>query len=90
MANLKSSKKAVRVQKRKRVINLVKIDAYKKARKTILDLLNKGELKEAEKQLPTAYKAIDKTAKNNTIHQNKAARLKARLAAKLKAAKETK
>ena len=90
MANTKSAKKAIRVQKRKRVINLTKINAYKKAKKTILDLLAKGDAKEAEKNLPNVYKHLDKAAKNNTIHPNKAARMKSRLTASVKAAKETK
>ena len=90
MANTKSAKKAIRVQKRKRSINLGKITGYKQARKAVLDLLAKGEVKEAEKKLPEAYKKIDKAAKNNTIHPNKAARIKSRLSAKIKAAQAAK
>lgn len=87
MANTSSAKKALRVSARKRKVNLDKINAYKKAKKAVLDLLNKGEVKEAEAKLPEAYKHIDKAAKKNTIHKNKAARLKARLTAKVNAAK---
>lgn len=83
MANTKSAKKAIRVATRKRVVNLRKINAYKQARKLVLDLLKQGKKKEAEKELPKAYKAIDKAAKNNTIHKNKAARLKSRLSLKI-------
>lgn len=90
MANTKSAKKAIKVQSRKRAINLAKITGYKQARKAVLDLLAKGEVKEAEKELPKAYQKIDKAAKNNTIHPNKAARIKSRLAARIKAAQATK
>ncbi|MBD3280346.1 30S ribosomal protein S20 [Candidatus Dojkabacteria bacterium] len=87
MANTKSAKKAIRVQNRKRSINMKRIVDYKSARKAVIDLLNKGDVEEAEKKLPEAQKAIDKAAKNNTIHPNKAARLKSRLSAKILTAK---
>lgn len=90
MANLRSAKKAIRVTKRKRVINLKKLSGYKAARKKVLDLLKKGEVKEAEKSLPEAYKKIDKAAKDNTIHKNTAARYKSGLASKVASALKAK
>ncbi|KKQ35061.1 MAG: 30S ribosomal protein S20 [candidate division WS6 bacterium GW2011_GWA2_37_6] len=83
MANTKSAKKSIRVSKRKRTVNLSTLSAFKEARKKVLDLIKEGEIKAAEKALPAAYKAIDKAAKNNTIHKKTAARYKSRLASKL-------
>jgi len=86
MANTSSAKRAIRVAKRKRKINVVKIEAYKKAKKTVLDLLQAGKAKEAEKELPKAYKLIDKAAKDNTIHKKTAARYKSRLSSRVNTA----
>ncbi len=88
MANTSSAKKAIRVSKRRRIINLRRINAYKKIRKNILDLIKERKLKEAEKELPKAYRAIDKASKQNTIHKNKGARLKSRLMMALNKAKK--
>ena len=85
MANLSSAKKAIRVSKRKRAINIKKTESYKKERKAVLDLLKAGKKAEAKKALSKAYKAIDKAAKGNTIHKNTAARYKSRLAQKVAA-----
>ncbi len=87
MANTSSAKKAIRVAKRKRKINIKRLDALKSARKTVMELIKQGKSKDAENALPQAYKQIDKAAKNNTIHKNKAARLKSRLAQKITVAK---
>ncbi len=87
MANTSSAKKAIRVAKRKRQINLKLITKFKKARKKVLDLIKAGKLKEAEKAMSQAYKALDKAAKRNTIHPNKSARLKSRLVLALNKAK---
>lgn len=87
MANTKSAKKAIRVQERRRDINLHKLNSYKKARKAVLDNLASGDIKSAEENLPHAYKEIDKASKSNTIHPNKASRLKSKLASKVAVAK---
>lgn len=58
----------------------------KESIKEIEDLLETGELEKAEEKLPEAYKAIDKAAKKNIIHGNKANRKKSQLAQKIKEA----
>ena len=72
----KSAAKALRNQKRKRKYNLRAKKKAKEAIKRFKDSPN-------EKNLQTAYSAIDKAAKRNVYHQNKAARLKSQLAKKL-------
>lgn len=85
MANTKSAQKAIRVTERKTIINLKRKKAYKDARKEVLKAVTANDKAGAEKLLPAAYKAIDKAAKNNTIHANAAARYKSRLTAKVNA-----
>lgn len=79
MANTSSAKKALRVSKRKRIVNLRKIDAYKAARKEVRELVKKGDVEAAKKGIAKAFKALDKAAKDNILHKNTAARYKSRL-----------
>ncbi len=69
----KSAKKALRQNVTKKAANDVRKKAMKDAVKTA-----KKELSPAS--LSLAYQKIDKAAKENTIHKNRAARLKSRLA----------
>lgn len=79
MANLKSSKKDVRrTQKRTKARKPFARNA-KMLTKKILKLVSAGNKKEAIEMLPEAFKAIDKAAKKNIIHANKAARVKSRI-----------
>lgn len=80
MANTKSAKKAIRVSKRKAVINLKRRVAFKDARKAVRKAVKAGDKAGAEKLLGKAFKEIDKSAKTNVIHKNAAARYKSRLA----------
>lgn len=79
MANTKSAKKAIRVSKRKTVINLRKKRAYKAASKNVLKTFKKDG-KVSDESMDKAFKEIDKAAKRNIIHKNTAARYKSRLA----------
>ena len=78
-----SAKKALRQSKTKRKNNLVKKEKFKITKKEILKLISLKNTGEAKKRLSELYKALDKAAKTNTIHKNKAARLKSRIAKKL-------
>ena len=83
MPIIKSAKKALRVsQKRAESNRLVKAkikDSLKGARIAI----EKGD-KKVDEKIAKAYRELDIAAKKNVIHKNKAARLKSRLAKKLK------
>ena len=76
MANHKSALKRVRQDAKKRLTNRY----YKKsARTSIKNLREMTDKKEAETFLPKVISMIDKLAKKNTIHKNKAANLKSKL-----------
>jgi len=78
----KSAKKALRTDRSRKVINDLTRYKTKSALKTArLAVLAGG--KEAKSKVDTAYRELDIAAKKNVIHQNKASRLKSRLAKKL-------
>lgn len=80
MANLKSSKKDIRrIRKRTQERKPFKRNALKLVKK-VLKLASLKEYDKAKEILPLAYKAIDKAAKKNIFHDNKAARLKSKIA----------
>jgi len=79
MPNTKSAIKAMRVSRRRRVINLVTIDKYKDAVKAVRQAVVAKNKAEAEKSLVLAFKQLDKAVKKRVIHKNKASRLKSRL-----------
>jgi len=76
MANHKSAKKRIRSSAKKRMRNKY----YKKtARTAIKNLRDITDKEEAVAFLPKVVSMIDKLAKNNRIHKNKAANLKCKL-----------
>jgi small subunit ribosomal protein S20 len=76
MAQHQSAKKRIRQDEKKRLRNRY----YKKsARSAIKKLREMTEKEEAEKFLPKVISMIDKLAKKNTWHKNKAANLKGKL-----------
>ncbi len=76
MANHKSALKRIRSNETKRQRNRFQ---HKTTRNAIRDLKALEKKKEAEKKLPLVVSMIDKLAKNNIIHDNKAANLKSKL-----------
>ena len=68
----KQAIKKVRQDRRKTAINLMRKTAFKK----VVQAFRK---KPTVKGLVAVYKALDRAAKTNVIHANKAARLKGRL-----------
>lgn len=91
MANNKSARKRIDINKRNRLRNrfykssvrtlikvfLRKVDIYKNSQ----DSMDKEN---AQKVLSSVYSLIDKGSKKNVFHQNTAARKKSRLATSLK------
>jgi small subunit ribosomal protein S20 len=76
MANHKSAKKRMRQDAKKRLHNRF----YKKTARTAIATLREIEdKKDAEKFLPKVTSMIDRLAKKNQIHKNKAANLKGKL-----------
>ena len=76
MAHHASSKKRIRQDAKKRLQNRY----YKKtARTAIAKLRESTDSKEAAASLPKIIQMIDKLAKNNNWHKNKASNLKSKL-----------
>jgi small subunit ribosomal protein S20 len=75
MANHKSALKRIRSNETKRLRNRYQHKTTRNAIKKLRD----ADKKEAEGLLPSVISMIDKLAKNNIIHDNKAANLKSNL-----------
>lgn len=80
MAITTGAKKAIRQAERKHVMNLRRQKVMKESVKEVSKLVVAGKKAEAEKNLKTAYKALDKAAKRGVIKKNTASRKKSRLA----------
>lgn len=79
MPNIKSAKKALRQNKRRRARNLAQQRVLKEVIRKVKKTAANKQIDEFNKLLPLLYKKLDKAAKNNLIHKNKASRLKSRL-----------
>ena len=77
MANHKSALKRIRSNETKRLRNRYQHKTTRNAIKKFRELTKK---KDAEKMFPSVVSMIDKLAKRNIIHANKAANLKSGLA----------
>jgi len=77
MANHKSALKRIRSNEAKRLRNKYQ---HKTTRNAIKKLRDMEKKKDAEKLFPSVVSMIDKLAKRNIIHDNKAANLKSGLA----------
>ncbi len=76
MANHKSAKKRARQDEKKRLHNRYYKKTARTAIKKLRDLTDKAE---AQKFLPKVVSMIDRLAKSNNIHSNKASNLKGKL-----------
>jgi len=77
MANHKSALKRIRSNEKRRVLNKYQ---HKTTRNAIKKLRETTDAEEAKKMMPSVVSMIDKLAKKNIIHSNKAANLKSKLA----------
>ena len=76
MANHKSALKRIRSNESKHLRNKHK---HKTTRNAIKNLRTVEDKKDAEALLPNIVSMLDKLAKNNIIHKNKAANVKSKL-----------
>ena len=76
MANHKSALKRIRNSETKRLRNRYQ----HKTTRNAIKKLREADKKEAETLFPSVVSMLDKLAKNNVIHKNKAANLKSQLA----------
>lgn len=81
MANHKSADKRTRQTKTRTEHNHY---YAKTTRNAVKELRNTTDKEEAEKKLPKVSSMLDKLAKSNVIHKNKASNLKSGLAAHVK------
>lgn len=84
MPIIKSAKKALRQNIRRRKVNVKRKTELKKIVKQYKKLVTSGEKDKAKEYLPVVYKKFDKIAKTKLIKKNKASRMKSRLSKMLK------
>ena len=76
MAHTKAAEKAQRQTQKRTARNRQVKERIKDATKNLLGLISAKKMDEAKAALPKFIKLLDKSAKQNVIHKNKAARLK--------------
>ncbi|MBO5232882.1 MAG: 30S ribosomal protein S20 [Prevotella sp.] len=81
MANHKSSEKRIRQDKKKNLHNRYYAKTMRNAVRKLRAMTDKEE---AVKLYPTVQKMLDKLAKRNIIHANKAANIKSSLSAHIR------
>ncbi|MCI0395081.1 MAG: 30S ribosomal protein S20 [Chloroflexi bacterium] len=90
MANTASAKKRIRSSERKRVHNRQFRAAARTYVKKARQLIEQGNLQEAEEMVKKASSTLDKAARKGALHDRNAARRKGRLMAFLAAARKSK
>ncbi len=80
MANHKSAKKRIRQSEKRKLHNKYYAKTARNAVKNLRDIENKEE---AKTLLPNVCSLLDKLAKKNIIHKNKASNLKSGLSVKV-------
>jgi len=88
MPNIKSAKKRVLTNAKQKVLNNDKRASMRTAVKTLEKTIQLGEVEQANNQLKTAIKKIDKAATKGIVHKNFASRQKARLTSKVNTLKK--
>lgn len=90
MANSLSSKKRVRQNVKRNVINRARKSVVKTQIKHLETAISLGEFDKADEQFRLLTKKIDKITATSTMHKKTAARMKSRLARRLNGAKAQK
>jgi small subunit ribosomal protein S20 len=88
MPNTKSAKKRLRQNELRRIRNRAVRSTLKTLIKKVRGALEAGDLQQAQDGFRAVTKKIDQTAAHRVIHRNAAARVKSRLSAALKTAKQ--
>ena len=87
MANLKSSKKRIRSNERKRVQNVTVKSSIRTIIKKVEQAIEQGNAQLAEEKLSEASSTLDSAATKGVIRKNTSSRNKSRLAKKINAIK---
>lgn len=85
MANSAQARKRARQAVRNRERNVAQRSYMRTTVKNVLKAVNAGDKTAAEAAFKIATPTLDKAARKNLIHANKAARLKSRLVKRIKA-----
>jgi len=85
VANIKSAIKRVKQNVKQRQHNASARSMYRTYVKNVLKVIDKGNKEDARAAFAKAQPVIDKAMAKGLIHKNKAARVKSRLSAKVKA-----
>ncbi len=88
MPNTKSAKKRLRQNLERRDRNRSVKSGLRTQLKKVRTAVAAGQVDEAQTEFRAAQKALDQAGAKNTIHKNKASRLKSRLAARVKNAQK--
>ena len=79
MPNTASAKKRIRQRDARTILNKGRRSAMRTVVRKVREAVEAGDKATAQGLLPEAYKQIDKAAKSNILHDNKAANKKAKL-----------
>jgi small subunit ribosomal protein S20 len=90
MPNIQSAKKRLRQNIVRRVRNRAIKSVIRTQCRKVREAVDGGDVQKAETEFRLAAKKVDQAGAHNIIHRNAAARIKSRLAAKIKAAKQAK
>jgi small subunit ribosomal protein S20 len=80
MANIKTQKKRIKQDAKRRLRNMATKTRVKNTTKKVLTAIDAKDEAAVKEALPTAISAIDKAAAKGVIHRNAAARKKSMLA----------
>lgn len=84
MPNIKAAKKALRQSEKHALVNHSTKRRIHDSLQDFMNLVKSGKKDEAKKKVPSLFALLDKAAKNNIFHKNKAARKKSQLARAIK------
>lgn len=85
MANSPQAKKRVKQAEKARAMNASQRSSMRTSVKTVLKAIVAGDKAAAKTAYDKACSTLDRSARKGLIHKNKAARLKSRINAKLRA-----
>lgn len=83
MPQTKSAKKRLKQNEKKAARNRQIRNQVKNSIKKIIELINQGNMEEAQNKLPETMKIIDSAWAKGVLHKNKASREKAKIMRKI-------
>lgn len=87
MPNVKSAKKRMRTNEKRRLRNRKDLSAMRTALRTAQEAIAEGNLEDAQEKTRQAIRLVARNARKGVIHRNKAARQESRLMKRLNALK---